>query len=156
MGTLLGQRSSSEGQSRNGGSSAVKQIAFAILAPAIAILTAAALQPLVVMMVPSIQAQSIAMVSLDSYLEIVALLGVSFCAACLVKRRTPGRGALIASFLGPVASLALIVAAVPQAFLLNASTMSAFRAVLWMTAVAPLLGTALAYAVVSSNVARAP
>jgi hypothetical protein len=126
----------------------VKQIAFAILAPTIAILTAAALQPLLVLMAPSIQAHSIVMISLDSYLEIVALLVLSFWAAGLVKRRIASRGVLIASFLAPVGTLVFIVAAS-----LNASaSMSALRAVLWMTAVAPLLSTALAYTIFSSNV----
>ena len=130
----------------------MKQIAFAILAPIIAILTAAALQPLLVMMVPSIQTHTIARVSLDSYLEIVELVVVGFCAACVVKRRTLRSDVLLASFLGPLAYLAFIVGAVPQVFSLHvANGVSALRAVLWITAVAPLLSTALAYAVVSSG-----
>jgi hypothetical protein len=128
----------------------VKQIAFAILAPTIAILTVAALQPLLVMMVPSIQAHTIALVSLDSYLEIIALLVACFCTACSVKRRTLRSGVLLASLLGPLAYLTFIVVAVPQVFSFNVSSgVSALRSVLWITAVAPLFSTALAYAVVA-------
>lgn len=150
---LLDLRASKEKKFQDWSITAVKQIAFAILAPTIAILTAAALQPLLVVIVPRIQSQAIAMVSLDSYFEIIASLVLSFCAACLFKRRTASRGLRIASFVAPVACLAFVFASMPLAFSLNVSTgMSALRAVLWMTAVAPLFGTGLAFALVSSNV----
>jgi hypothetical protein len=130
----------------------MKQTALAILAPAAAIVLAALLQQLLVTVFPTVQTHSIGMVSLDSHLEVVAMLGLSFCAAYLIKRSVAGRGVLIASLLFPTAVLVLILASQPLALSSHiAHGMNGVRINLLLLAISPLLGTVLAYVVPSDN-----
>jgi len=124
----------------------MKQTALAILAPAAAIVLAVLLQPLLITVLPNLQSHSIGMVSLDSHIEVVALLGLSFCAAYLIKRRETRRAVLIASILFPIAFLVLILASQPLIWSLHvAPGMNGVRIDLFLAAIAPLLGTVLAY-----------
>ena len=92
------------------------------------------------------------MVSLDSYLVVVALFGLSFCAACLIKRGTAARGVHLASLLFPIAFLVLILATQPLALSLHvAPGMNGARISLLLATIAPLLGTVLAYVIPSNN-----
>jgi hypothetical protein len=130
----------------------MKATALAILAPAAAIVLAALLQQLLITAFPTVQAASIGMVSLDSHLEVVAVFGLSFFAAHLVKRSAASRGVLIASLLFPAAFLVLILASQPLALSLHVSPdMNWLRINLLLSAIAPLLATVLAYVVPSNN-----
>jgi hypothetical protein len=124
----------------------MKQAALALLAPAAAILSAVLLQPLLIALFPTIQAHHVNMVSLDSYLEVIALLALSFFAAYLVKLNTAKRGLFAASLLFPTAFLALILTSQPLVLSLRvAPGMNGVRIVLLLSALAPLLGAVLAY-----------
>ena len=130
----------------------MKQTALAILAPAAAIVLAVLLQPLLIAVLPAIQSHSIGMVSLDSHFEVVALIGLSFFAACLIKRSAARRSVLIASLLFPSAFLVLILASQPLVLSSHVSPgMHGVRINLLLAAIAPLLGTVLAYVVPSNN-----
>jgi len=128
----------------------MKAFALAILAPAAAIVLAALLQQLLITAFPAVV--SIGMVSLDSHLEVVALLGLSFCAAYLIKRSTARRGVRMASLLFPIAFLVLMLASQPLALSLHvAPGMNGARIDLLLTIMAPLLGTVLAYLMPANN-----
>jgi len=130
----------------------MKAFALAILAPAAAIVLAALLQQLLITAFPAVQAVSIGMVSLDSHLEVVALLGLSFCAAYLIKRSTARRGVRMASLLFPIAFLVLMLASQPLGLSLHvAPGMNGARIDLLLTIMAPLLGTVLAYLMPANN-----
>jgi hypothetical protein len=130
----------------------MKQAIPAILAPAAAIILAALIQQLLITAFPILQSPSLGKVSIDSHLEVVVMLGLSFCAAYLIKRRAASRGVLMASLLFPTAFLILILASQPLALSLQVSPdMNWLRINLLLSAIAPLLGTVLAYVVPSNN-----
>jgi hypothetical protein len=130
----------------------MKTSVLAIVAPAASIVMAALLQQLIVTAFPSVQAVTIAMVTLDSHLEVVAQLGLSFCAAYLIKRSGARRSVLAASLLFPTVSLVLILASQPGVLSLHvAPGMNGLRINFLLLAIAPLLGMVLAYAVPSNN-----
>jgi hypothetical protein len=134
----------------------MKATALAILAPAAAIVLAALLQELLVIAFPAVRAVSIGMVSLDSHLEVIALLGLSFCAAYLIKRSSARRSVRIASLLFPAAFLVLMLAFQPLALSLHvAPGMNGARINLLLALFAPLLGTVLAYVMPSKQSVRA-
>ncbi len=90
---------------------------------------------------------TIAHVTIDSYLAIVAIAALSFWVGTMLWRRAPARSTILISLLAPVGwLLGLLFAAYTPPLAL-----SALSVVYLFSALAPLLGIALAYALPSNQ-----
>jgi hypothetical protein len=125
----------------------VKPVALCVFGPGGAIGAGALLQQLLVSLWPAAQAYTISKVSLDSYFAVVALAALSSWVAVIIKRSTPSRGVMIASFIFPAIWFVLMQFAV---FPIGAP-INALRIVFQLIAAAPIISMALVYALPSSN-----
>lgn len=115
---------------------------LSVVASAAAIVLGALTQHALVTSWPQVQNVTIRHVSVDSYVAVVALLLLSFIVGWSLRRRTPTRIALWASFLVPLGWLAAMVATPHAQFGLDALTV-----VFLGGATSPLLGVVLGWAV---------
>ena len=126
----------------------LKSALLRLLLPAGAIIGSALLQLALVSVWPGIQHRSIANVSVDSYLAVVAMFILSFWVGRVLWTRAPERSTLLLSLVAPLGwFLALLWAAYHPRQL----SLSALGFVLLFTALAPLLGLLLAYSLPSNQ-----
>jgi len=124
----------------------VRIVLLSAMAPAAAIVVAALAQLGLTTIWPREQAVTIGHVSVDSYVAVAAMLLLSFVVGWSLRRRTPTRIALWASFLVPFGWLAALLAAPHAQF--GRDTMTG---VFLAGATSPLLGVVLGWVVAESR-----
>jgi len=129
------------------------KLAVNLALPALGIIVAALAQLALTTLWPGIQAVPSAVVSLDSYVDVLLALGLCFLAGRWTHHNLPTVGGAACAAIAPLAWLGLIV----SGSFTFAGSIAWFRPLtifLMFTAIAPLAGVALGWALSSSRIRR--